>query len=536
MKSLGDILADQHISCTKKDIDALSVREIVIDSRKVSANSVFVAIKGLGLDGHDFIEQAIENGCAAVVVDQVWLAENKMETDVPVIGVPDSRVALGGMASRFYESPANEMTLIGITGTNGKTTTTYILENIILQAGGNPGVIGTINYRFDGKELPAPHTTPEPVSLQKTLRAMADSGVTHVVMEVSSHALSQRRLEGVLFDIAVFTNLTRDHLDYHTDMESYFAAKMRLFTESLKDSGHAVVLQDEAADGKNGIWSQRLIDELRRVNLKINSSKTLHVMTCGTSKRADMWAEVRRSDVNGLCGTVYAQGKQVEFDSHLVGEFNVQNILGAVGASLCLGVNEEDIGKGISGVASVPGRMEKVRVAAGHDCVERVAVFVDYAHSPDALENVLSTLHGLKHKRIIVVFGCGGDRDQGKRFLMGEIAGRLADLAVVTADNSRSEEPTDIMAEICRGLEAGGKTKSRIVGGRIEQQGGYVAVVDRSEAINVALNSAAENDIVLVSGKGHENYQITNTGSIFFDDRQEVRRCLENMRLENLPR
>jgi UDP-N-acetylmuramyl-tripeptide synthetase len=233
--------------------------------------------------------------------------------------------------------------------------------------------------------------------------------------------------------------------------------------------------------------------------------------------------------VNGLCGTIYAQGKRVEFDSLLVGKFNVKNILAAVGAALCLDLNENAIGRGVNGASNVPGRMEKVGGTKGAINAGQFAVFVDYAHSPDALENVLHTLNALEHKSIIVVFGCGGDRDQGKRFLMGEIAGRLADIIVVTADNSRSEKSTDIMAEICRGVEAAGKTKTYIADGKLGRRNGYVAVVDRSEAISVALHSAAENDIVLVSGKGHENYQVTKAGSIFFDDRQEVRRWLEKI-------
>nr|MBF0222500.1 UDP-N-acetylmuramoyl-L-alanyl-D-glutamate--2,6-diaminopimelate ligase [Desulfobulbaceae bacterium] len=530
MKSLMDILAHLEIAVSTKDYDKIGVHEITSDSRQVTPGTLFVAINGGAVDGHEFIDRAICNGCVAVVADRRWAAENRTSIEVPLIGVEDTRKALGDLAVALYGNPAQGMSLVGVTGTNGKTTTTYILENIITCAGGKPGVIGTINYRFGGNEIAATHTTPEPVNLQKTLRLMKDSGVTHVVMEVSSHALEQKRLEGLKFDAALFTNLTRDHLDYHADMESYYSAKKKLFTEYLKDGGFACLILDEDSSAATGNenWGERLAKELQCCAGANGDQPLINVQTCGKNQQADIHVELQKSSFSGLCGSIYAKTKRIDFTSQLVGDFNAKNILGAGAVAISLGFDQKAIGAGISGVTVVPGRMERVCFSPGQNNVEALTVFVDYAHTPDALENVLNAVQIIKKERIFLVFGCGGDRDQGKRFLMGEIAGRLADVVVVTTDNSRTEEADEIIREICRGVESSSKMQTHYdKNGTIKN--GYIAVRDRSEAIRIAINCAGKGDVILVCGKGHENYQITKEGKVFFDDRQEVRRYLANV-------
>lgn len=512
-----------------KEID---ISAITSDSRQVKPGTLFVAVPGLTVNGHNFVDDAIAKGCAAVMVEEGWCnAGNCQNQNTACIEVADTRAALGRVAASFYGHPARTMKLIGITGTNGKTTTTYLLEAMIREAGGNPGVIGTVNYRYNGLEVPASFTTPEAVSLQELLRRMADSGVSHVIMEVSSHALAQKRLEGLLFDVAVFTNLSRDHLDFHGDMAGYFDSKKKLFLEYLKKDGKAVVVESpELVDSTENAgpridWGSCLAQELVFSTEWQNASKgEMDIVTCGMTG-ANVWVDSFDEDLNGINAEIVTPAGRFHLRSSLVGEFNLKNLLGGVGTGIALGFDPAVIVQGLGKANMVPGRLE--RVTSSKD----LAVFVDYAHTPDALENVLKTLRKIVSGRLIVVFGCGGDRDQGKRPLMGEIAGRLADIALATSDNPRSESPLKILAEIELGLQNTSLRRMRAEAllSRPAMRG-YDIVESRQEAIAVAIRYANSNDLVLISGKGHENYQITSTGKIFFDDRLEAVRQLATIR------
>lgn len=526
-KNLGRLLEDLEHSATKL-MEDINISAITSDSRQVKPGTLFVAVPGLTVNGHNFVDDAIAKGCAAVMVEKGWSkVGNYQNQDAPCIEVTDTRAALGRVAASFYGHPARAMKLIGITGTNGKTTTTYLLEAMIREAGGNPGVIGTVNYRYNGLEVPASFTTPEAVSLHELLRRMADSGISHVIMEVSSHALAQKRLEGLLFDIAVFTNLSRDHLDFHGDMAGYFASKKKLFLEYLKKDGKAVVVESsELADSVENVgpridWGSCLVEEIVCSAEWQNASEgKMDIITCGMTG-AKVWVDSFNEDLNGIDAEIVMPAGRFHLHSSLVGEFNLKNLLGGVGAGIALGFDPNMIVHGLGKANIAPGRLE--RVMAGKD----PAVFVDYAHTPDALENVLKTLRKIVSGRLIVVFGCGGDRDQGKRPLMGEIAGRLADIALATSDNPRGESPLKILAEIELGLQktALRRMRAEALLNRPKMRG-YDIIESRREAIAVAVRYANPGDLVLISGKGHENYQITSTGKIFFDDRLEAVRQL----------
>jgi UDP-N-acetylmuramyl-tripeptide synthetase len=513
-KRLTDIL--QGINYTaNQDISGILIQAVTTDSRKVAAGSLFVCVQGSVADGHTFMAAAAAQGAVAIVANRKRCAAMNSQA-LPIILVDDTRQAIGDLASAFYDHPSVGMTMIGLTGTNGKTTTSYILEAIIQAAGSMAGVIGTINYRYGGQEFPARFTTPEPVELQCLLREMADHGVTHVVMEVSSHALAMQRIRGISFDSALFTNLTRDHLDFHVDMETYYQAKKLLFSEYLSDDGSAVILVD--TDGEPTTqWGWRLGTELK--GHERGQQRT--ILTCGIETDCDISAKDCAFSVDQTTATITARGQQFQIDSNLVGAFNLKNILGATGVAIGLGFKQALIAQALATPLHVPGRLETVSVA---DHPGQPAVFVDYAHTPDALQNVLVTLRQLDPARIIVVFGCGGDRDPGKRQIMGAIAGRLADVAIITADNSRSESTAMIMTQIEQGLLTTAKT---IIDPRKTAPSGYAVISNRSEAIALALELAEPQDIVLISGKGHENYQISATGTIFFDDRLEAAKCLQ---------
>jgi UDP-N-acetylmuramyl-tripeptide synthetase len=400
------------------------------------------------------------------------------------------------------------MVLVGVTGTNGKTTVTYLLEQILKQAGHRPGVVGTINYRFADQVFDNPVTTPESLELQGILRQMADAGTTHAVMEVSSHALDLHRVDGCRYDLGVFTNLTQDHLDLHGDMDRYWAAKRLLFTDFLKPADHAHPVRAVVnADDPKG-------RELARTM----GSAALRTATYGEGDVLPL-AVIR--DLTGIRGSIATPGGEIPLTSPLVGDFNLENILSAVGAALALNVESAAIAAGIEATPCVPGRLE--RVAGGG----QRTVFVDYAHTPDALENAIRALRALTPGRLVTVFGCGGDRDSTKRPIMGEIAARLSDLAVVTSDNPRSEDPLTIIAHVEAGVK---RTAAR----RFDAddlnpgwpRGAYLVVPDRQAAIATAIRIAGEDDAVLIAGKGHETYQILADGIIDFDDRQVARQAL----------
>ena len=483
------------------------------DSRKVRGGHLFFAVPGARMDGHEFAADALKRGAAAVVVER----RTPLPQGATWIRVRSVRRTMGVWSALYFACPSRRMVLVGVTGTNGKTTVTYLLESIFSAAGMVPGVIGTINYRYQGRTVPALHTTPESVDLQALLAEMVEAGVKSVAMEVSSHALEMDRVRGIDFDGALFTNLTRDHLDFHGDMERYFFAKSRLFTDYLRASSKnkkfAVI---HGGDTKG----RELLARIGKMGFE--------VMSYGRGQGWDVRPLDSAEDLNGLRGRIRVKDQEIDFFSRLIGAANLENILGAVGVGFALGLPKAAISEGIARLESVPGRLEKVENDLG------ISVLVDYAHTPDALERVMAAVRPLTQGRLIALFGCGGDRDRGKRPLMGEIAARLADLVVLTSDNPRSEEPLRILEEIEEGvLKAGIKKfqisdlKSQIQ--NLKSKRGYFVEPDRRSAIRLALRLAHTGDLVLVAGKGHEDYQILGSKRIHFDDREVVREELERL-------
>lgn len=461
------------------------------------SHSLFVAIPGLVHDGHDFIGQAVDRG-ARFIVHQKDLT---VPEGVAAIKVADSRRALGMIARNYFGDPSSRLTLIGVTGTSGKTTVSYLLESILKAAGFNCGVLGTVNYRYNDKVLPAPNTTPESYDMQKILREMADSGVTHVIAEVSSHALALRRVDDCDFDLGIFTNLSPEHLDYHKDMEDYFQAKKRLFTEILPQSkkNHP----RKAVLNADDVWGRRLLDEI-----------PIPAAAYGLEEKAEMTVEQEEITLSGIRADIRLAGKKMTITSGLIGRFNLSNILAASAAASALGVTPAAITAGIAGLSCVPGRLEKIDSSSG------IYVFVDYAHKPDALKQVLQNLEKLKQKRILTVFGCGGNRDRAKRPLMGETATRHSELTIVTSDNPRQEEPLAIISEIEAGIDKQKIKKTSSDHPQFEKDGhAYAVIADRETAIVSAINLAGAEDIVLIAGKGHEDYQIVGKEKRPFDDR-----------------
>jgi UDP-N-acetylmuramyl-tripeptide synthetase len=474
-------------------------------SQEVAPGGLFVAIAGLSTDGHDYVADAVARGAAAVVT------EKPVPGAAALVRVADSRRALAELSVRFYGNPSSEMVVIAVTGTNGKTTTSYLIESILAQAGHRPGVIGTINYRYGGESFANPVTTPESLDLQRILADMRGAGVTHVVLEASSHAIELKRIHGCLIDVAVFTNLSQDHLDFHGDMEAYWAAKKRLFTHHLvtgEKAGRAkAVVNTDSAHGA-----------------ELAAALRLPVLTAGTGPGCALRGEGLACTLKGVRGTIAAGDELFDFDSPLTGRHNAENILCAAGAAWALGVPPAAIRAGIEALAHVPGRLERVADPGGR------FVYVDYAHTPDALENVLAALRALTAERIVCVFGCGGDRDRGKRPQMGAIAARLSDLAVVTSDNPRSEPPQAIIDQILPGVLEAGAHKCPAAGeGVPTDRRSFVVEPDRRRAIGIAIHSARPGDTVLIAGKGHETYQIVGRTVLAFDDREEARRAIEKL-------
>lgn len=476
------------------------IRELCYDSRTVRPGSLFFALRGAAADGHAFISRAVAAGAAGLVIEDTA----GVPPGIPSVTVPDSRLAMSLMAAVFYGHPTSRVPMIGITGTNGKTTTTYLVESILGQAGFPAAVLGTINYRFGATTIPAPHTTPESADLQRILRQMVDQGARAVVMEVSSHSLEQRRVDGCSFDVGIFTNLTRDHLDYHHDMESYLASKQRFFSQLLapdqvKPLRRAAVNMDDPA-GK-----------------QIAGACACQVVTYGVVSDSAVSARDVAFSTSGTTGILVTPGGETGFSSRLVGRFNLYNILAAAAAASALGIPLDAIRAGIEVHGKVEGRLEPVENSRG------ITVLVDYAHTGDALENVLKTIRELATGRIITVFGCGGDRDRGKRPIMGEIAARYSDLAIITSDNPRTEDPGAIIHEIRAGVEPLDLREyslAELAGGFDEK--GYTSVVSRRDAIRLGARLAKQGDILLIAGKGHEDYQIIGTEKHHFDDREEA--------------
>jgi UDP-N-acetylmuramoyl-L-alanyl-D-glutamate--2,6-diaminopimelate ligase len=469
------------------------VTSVEYDSRRVKPGSVFVAMRGESSDGNRFIDQAIQAGAVAVVTDS---AAEKPRPGVGWALVPHGRRALARVSANFYKRPAERIAVTGITGTNGKSTTAFLLEAILTAAGRKSALIGTIEYHVAGKILPAPHTTPEALELNRIFSEALGNGATDAVMEVSSHALAQERVFGVPFDVAVFTNLTRDHLDYHKTMEEYFAAKRVLFEGCGTDAPRAAVTN---------------IDDEYGAKLAEFSRKRSSVVLKYGWERGDLHAEKVEITTRGTrFDLVMPEGKVPVF-SALIGRVNVYNILAAAGAAYARGCTAQAITAGIGKLACVPGRFERV------DCGQPFTVVVDYAHTDDALRNLtalareLVTSAGTKG-RVLTVFGCGGDRDRKKRPLMGEAAGRGSDFVVLTSDNPRSEDPLAIINDAVVGLQKTGVK--------------YTVEADRRKAIALAIGEARPGDIVLLAGKGHEKVQVTREGAIPFDDLEVARAAL----------
>ena len=465
----------------------LEIGGIAYDSRAVKPGFLFAALRGASRNGMDFVAEAEAAGAAAVL--SPW--PKPPSAGVAWIRVADAREALAMAAANFYGRPSDKLKVAGVTGTKGKTTVTYLLEEILKAAGFAAGIIGTIDYRHPGVVVPAARTTPESVDLQALLRDMVDAGVTHCVMEVSSHALEQKRVWGVSFDVAVFTNLSGEHLDYHSSMESYFEAKKKLFTLNHKRRASVVNMDDP--------WGQKLVAEL-----------PMKTITFGFAPAAIVRALAFVMAEDGTDVQVAYPGGTLRLRSSLVGKHNISNILAATAAALALNVPPPAIADGVAALRGVPGRYEKVPNARG------LQIVVDYAHTDNALEHLLTTAREFKPRRVILVFGAGGNRDKDKRERMGRVAARLADWTVLTSDNPRSEDPMEIIAAIETGFAKEGVRT-------------YEIVPDRKEAIARALATANKGDAVLVAGKGHETTQTFRDRTVPFSDHEVIREILAKM-------
>ncbi len=480
------------------------VTDLTDDSRGVRPGALFVAVRGERVDGHQFVPRALDAGASALVTQQPWADLHRgwdpARPPVPAARVADSRRALGVLASRFFQIPSARLAMIGVTGTNGKTTITYLCKGMLESAGRRVGLIGTVAYQIGSDRLPAPHTTPGAVELQRLLSRMVQAGLDSAVMEVSSHALALDRTSGCEFDVAIFTNLTQDHLDFHVDMEDYFQAKLRLFTGL-------------ATYGKKSRPKRAIVNVDDPYGFAVRDATRVPVWTYSIESPSDIRAENLRLSLGGTTFEAVTPAGRFTVESRLVGQHNVYNLLAAIGVGLHEGFTTEQITRGLAAVTDVPGRFE--RVEAGQD----YAVIVDYAHTEDALSRLLTAAKTLKGGRLITVFGCGGDRDRGKRPKMGRVAALHSDLVVLTSDNPRTEDPQAILAEV----ESGIRMVLRAAPFR------YEVIADRRAAIEAAIKAARSGDMVLIAGKGHEDYQIVGTTRLPFDDREIAREAIRKL-------
>jgi UDP-N-acetylmuramoyl-L-alanyl-D-glutamate--2,6-diaminopimelate ligase len=474
----------------------IEVRGLTNDSRAVKRGYLFVAVKGSNQDGHRYLAHAVQRGAHALVVEDI----ERVFRGVTIVRLPDTRVALSDLAARFYNYPAKDVNLIGITGTNGKTTTSYLLESILKEGGSNVGVIGSIDYRFRGRSRKASLTTPESTDLMRIIREMRDAGVADIIVEVSSHSLDQGRTRGLSWSRALFTNFSRDHLDYHATMEDYFRAKSLLFYSLGQDRDRDQVKAVINMDDPKG----RELEAITKAS----------VVSYGLGDNCLLRAADIETDATGLRFRLVTPSGNIPITSALLGQINVYNILGAAATAFSLNIDLDLIARGIKSLAYIPGRLERVENKRG------LSLFVDYAHSPDALEKVLQALRRLTKGGLITVFGCGGDRDRGKRPDMGKVAGDYSDLVIITSDNPRGEDPAEIADDVELGVKESGL--KRIELGLPRRERGYEIVLDRRKAIHVAINMAKKEDIVLVAGKGHEDYQIVGNRKRYFDDVEEA--------------
>ncbi|MBI3354774.1 MAG: UDP-N-acetylmuramoyl-L-alanyl-D-glutamate--2,6-diaminopimelate ligase [Nitrospirae bacterium] len=494
LKELLDVLNKPEVN---GGID-VQIGDITYDSREVKRGSLFVAVKGFKTDGHRYIADAVKRGASAVVAED---AVNISKGDATIIIVPDTRNALALLSARFYGDPSRRLRMIGITGTNGKTTTSYLIKSIIEKAGKKAGLLGTISYIIGDEVMPAPHTTPESSDLQKYLSQILDAGAEYAVMEVSSHALELNRTANCEFDIGVFTNLTQDHLDFHKTMEDYFNAKLKLFTSLNNERGKMAK--------KVGIIN---IDD--PYSNRILSAMTVKAVTYGFSENADIRPAEINIDIGGIRFAAVTPKGNFSVESRLTGKYNILNMLASIAVGQSLGFDNSAIQEGISSLISVSGRFEKIN--EGQD----FSVVVDYAHTEDALKRILEAIRVFAKGRVITVFGCGGDRDRGKRPKMGEAAAKLSEIVIITSDNPRSEDPHEIIKEIEEGIK-------RRRNGRLQE---YLIIPDRKEAIYRAIGMAEKDDIILLAGKGHEDYQIIGDKKLHFDDREIAREAIKKIK------
>lgn len=497
----------------KPPLPSLEINSIAYDSRKVVPGSLFIAIQGSQSDGHDYMSQAISKGAIAIVCEKI--PQKILEKSALFLKVQNSRQALSKISKNFFGSPTHNIKVVGITGTNGKTTTSYLIEAILNEADLAPTVIGTINFRYENKIFPSTHTTPESVDLDAFIQDRSNEGSQSLVMEVSSHAIDQHRVDDLDFNVCIFSNLTPDHLDYHHSMEKYFEVKSKLFLEILPKSSKkkkcAVLNVDDP-------WVSRLADKMKLPVLRVS----LH------SSKAELHVLNKKMTVHGIEADIQTPQGKLQIISPLLGEFNLFNLMAAAAAGIALEIPLAIIEKALKNFKSVPGRLERV------ENEKNIHVFVDYAHTPDALKNVLQTLKQIVEAtctlaplngvgrssvlpRIITIFGCGGDRDKTKRPLMGAEVAKYSDRAILTSDNPRTEDPIQILGDVIPGLESQGwKEKEH-----------FLVEVDRKKGIGLALSQAKAGDIVLIAGKGHEDYQIIGKEKFHFDDREIAKGYLD---------
>lgn len=486
---LRKLLENVKVEHYNGSLDGHNIVELMPDSRQVNKYDMYIALPGTKTDGHHFIDEVTQKGCEAVLCETDWLeCQKHLKVETTYIGVKNTRKEFATISANFYENPTKKMYMVGVTGTNGKTTTSHIIENVLKENGKRTGILGTLYARYADVTEVAKFTTPMTNELQKTFKKMLDKNVEAIVMEVSSHALDQYRVGAVDFDVAVFTNLTQDHLDYHPTFEHYKESKGKLFNELVKPSGVSIINLD---------------DENSEYFIKNSRAK---VTTYGLNEKADIRAKDIVLKMDGTKFTAVTPAGEIVLNTNLVGKFNVYNILAALAFGVAINIPLEVCKKALEETKGIPGRIEIV-TPKGHP----FTVVVDYAHTPDSLDNVLKTAREFTENKLISVFGCGGDRDKTKRPIMGGIASRACDISYVTSDNPRSEEPKAIIADILEGVP----DKHKVI-----------VEADRKEAIRRAIASAKKGDTVVIAGKGHEDYQIFKDETIHFDDREVAREFL----------
>lgn len=507
INGIKNICSDAFAGSNKFFEPDIEINSIHYRAQDVKPDGLFVAVQGISADGHDFIDEAVARGATAIITQKPFKKESV------IIEVKNSRKALSLISSQFFGNPSGKLFIIGITGTNAKTTNTYLIESILLKAGFKVGVIGSINYRYCGMSFNNPMTTPESYDLQKILAEMLQAGITHVVMEVSSHAIDLFRIENCWLDVGLFTNFSQDHLDYHKDMDSYWSCKKRFFTDYL-NCGYSRK-QSKIIINCNNAKGKELLNSLLK-----NGQKNF-ILSTGYTDENMVYLQKFKYSFSGTTGRISTPSGSFDFESSLVGKHNIENILCAAGAGIALNLSTDIIKEGIKKVSSVPGRLEPVANDTGR------FIYVDYAHTPGALETVLSSLRSLTTGRIICVFGCGGNRDRDKRPMMGEIAARLSDLSIITSDNPRTEDPIKIIGHILAGVKKISSceyTESELKTGFSKK--GYIVEPERKSAILMGIAASQKGDAVLIAGKGHESYQIIGENSIPFDDRKEAKIAL----------